>query len=183
MANLRLYDPAVRIYLASPYAFADWENPTVAELNANPTNDPHGNIFNITCAVDRADSNFDLGDAEVDDSLSFCQRAGASTPTSYNPDISLSLFRSADAWVVSDPTTADTANLAFSLLAWRGVEYFVIISIGEKYDEEFAVGDRVKMARVGTSDPVDNYANGETVRYTPALRPLGDVNWNHRIGS
>lgn len=183
MADLRLYDPAVRIYLASPLAFDDWENPTVAELNANLTNDPHGLIWNITCAVDRADSTFDLGDAEVDDSLSFCQRAGDTSPTSYNPDVSLSIFRSDTPWVVSDPATANTANLAFSLLAWRGVEYFVIISIGEKYDEQFAVGDRLKMSRMGTSDPVDAFANAENVRLQPALRALGDVNWNHRVGA
>lgn len=183
MALLRLYDPATRIYLAHPLAFDDWENPTADELNANPDNDPDGLIFNITCVVDRADSQFDLGDAEVDDSLSFCQAAGSSNPTSYNPEIELSLFRSKDAWEISDPDTYDTANLAFSLLAWRGVEYFAIMSIGEKYDEEFTVGDRVKMARVGTSDWVDNIGNGEVITGQPGLRPLGDVNWNYRIAA
>lgn len=181
MANLRLYDPAVRIYLASPLAFDDWQNPTTAELNANPTNDPNGLIWNITCAVDRADSNFDLGDAEVDDSLSFCQVSGTTSPTSFNPDIALSIFRSTNAWVVSDPETYDTANLAFSLLAWRGVDYFVIISVGERFDEEFSVDDRLKMARMGTSDPVDNIENGGNITMSPGLRNLGDINWNYRI--
>lgn len=183
MALLRLYDPATRIYLAHPLAFDDWENPTVAELNSNPDNDPDGLIFNITCAVDRADSQFDLGDAEVDDSLSFCQSAGSSSPTSYNPEIELSIFRSREGWYISDDTTRNTANLAFSLLAWRGVEYFAIMSIGEKYDEEFAVGDRLKMARIGTSDWVDNIGNGENITGQPGLRALGDVAWNITIES
>lgn len=181
MSNLRLSDPAVRIYVASKLAFADWENPTKAELNANQTNDPHGLIWNITCAVDRADSNFDLGDASVSDSLSFCQRAGDTSPTAYNPDIALSIFRSKVPWVVSDPLTLNTANLAFSLLFSRGVEYFVIISIGEEYGEQFEVGDRLKMAYMGTSDPVDSIANDSDVTFSPGLRFLGDLAWNRKV--
>lgn len=183
MANLRLYDPAVRIYLASPLAFADWTKPTVAELNANPTNAPDGLIWNLTCAVDRADSTFDLDEAEVDDSLSFCQVAGTTNPTSFNPNIQLTYFRSRVPWIISDPSTFNTANLAFSLNAWRGVEYFAIISIGEKYDDVFAVGDRLKMARVGTVDPTDQIGTGEMVRLGQQYRPLGDVAWNIRIES
>lgn len=181
MADVRLYDPNVRIYLASPLAFADWKNPTAAELNANPTNDPNGLIWNLTCAIDRADSTFDLDEAEVDDSLSFCQVAGTTSPTSYNPNIVYSAFRSSVPWVVTDPATFNTANLAFSLMAWRGIEYFSIVSVGEKYDEAFAIGDRLKMARVGTSDPVDLIGTGENVRLQQTFRPLGDVNWNYRI--
>ena len=183
MADTRLYDPAVRIYLASPLAFADWKNPTAAELNANPTNDPDGLIWNLTCAIDRADSTFDLDDAETDDSLSFCQVAGTTNPTSLNPNIALSAFRSKVPWVVSDPTTENTANLAFSLLAWRGVEYFAIISVGERYDESFSIGDRLKMARVGTVDPIDTYGSGEVLKIQNDLRALGDVNWNYRVAA
>ena len=49
MALARLNsDEVYRFYLASPFAFTDWENPTAAEFNANPTNDPGGEIWNIT---------------------------------------------------------------------------------------------------------------------------------------
>lgn len=183
MADTRLYDPAVRIYLASPLAFADWKNPTTAELNANPTNDPNGLIWNLTCAIDRADSTFDLDDAETDDSLSFCQVAGTTNPTSLNPNMVYSAFRSKTPWVVSNPATLNTANLAFSLMAWRGVEYFAIVSVGERYDETFAVGDRIKMARVGSVDPIDTIGSGEMVKITQNWRALGDVAWNVRIAS
>lgn len=181
MADVRLYDPAVRIYLAAPNHFANWQEPTAAELNANPNNDPNGTIFNITCAVDRADSTFDLGDAEVDDSLSFCQTQGTTSPTSFNPEISLSIFRSTEPWIVSDPDSFNTANLAFSLLAWRGVEYFAIMSVGEKYDEVFDIGDRLKMAKVVTPDPVDSVGSGENVRLSVDLLNRGDVLWNYRV--
>ena len=61
MALKRLQrDEVYRFYLASPLAFADWENPTTAELNANPTNDPNGLIFNLSCALDTDTSQFDL---------------------------------------------------------------------------------------------------------------------------
>lgn len=181
MADVRLYDPAVRIYLAAPNHFADWKNPTSAELNANPTNDPNGTIWNITCTVDRADSTFDLGDAEVDDSLSFCQTQGTSNPTSFNPEIALSIFRSLDRWKVSDAATYNTANLAFSLLFARGVEYFAIMSVGKDNAETFAVGDRVKLARVVTPDPVDSIGSGEMARLSCDLLNRGDVNWNYEI--
>lgn len=183
MADVRLYDPAVRIYLAAPNHFADWQNPTAAELNANLTNDPNGTIFNITCAVDRADSTFDLGDAEVDDSLSFCQTQGTKNPTSFNPEISLSIFRSLDRWIVSDSATENTANLAFSLLFARGVEYFAIMSVGKENDEQFAIGDRLKMAKVATPDPVDSIGSGEMARLTVDLLSRGDVNWNYEVAS
>lgn len=50
MALKRLQkDEVYRFYLASKLAFEDWENPTTAELNANPTNDPNG--LSGTCPV------------------------------------------------------------------------------------------------------------------------------------
>lgn len=181
MADLRLYNPATRFYLASPLAFADWQNPTAAELNANPTNDPNGLIWELTCALDQADTTFDLGDSEVDDSLSFCQVAGASTPITYSPEISYTIFRSKDRWEISDPTSFNTANLAFSLLAWRGIEYFAIASVGEEPGVDFAVGQRVKMARVATDFITDVAETGGNVRATASFLRRGDVNWNFEI--
>lgn len=177
MANVRLENPAVRIWLAFPEAFKDWENPTAAEFNANPTNDKAGLIFDITCAVNQDGSNFDLADPDVDDSLSFCQVAGSQTATSLNPEITLEIFRS------EDPDAEDTANLAFSLLAWKGVEYFAILSVGEEPGEDVAIGHRVKMARMGIDFPSDIFGSGEKVRLSQAMAARGDVNWNHRVAA
>lgn len=183
MADIRLYDPAVRIYLAAPEAFADWKNPTTAELNANPTNDPNGLIWNLTCAIDRADSAFDLDDAETDDSLSFCQVAGTTNPTSANANFVYSAFRAKNPWKVSDAASFNTANLAFSLMSHRGVEYFAIASLGRKNDEAFAIGDELKMGRVGSVDPVDSVGTGEMVKITQNWRSLGDINWNYTLNA
>lgn len=183
MANERLFGPATRFYLASPLAFADWENPTTSELNANPTNNPNGLIWNITCALDEDGSTFDLGDSDTDDSLAFCQTAGTADPTSYNPEVVLSCFRSTNPWVVADPATFDTANLAFSLLAWRGIEYFAIASVGKESDEAFAVDDRIKMVRVATDYGVDEVGSGENVKLNSTLGFRSDINWNYKLGA
>ena len=185
MANERLYNtttkPVVRFYVASPLAFADWQNPTSAELNANPNNNPDGLIWNITCAVAQDDTNFDLGDSDTDDALSFCQVPGATNPTSLNPDINLSLFRDAQRWIVSDTATESIANLAFSLLAWRGVEYFFIMSVGEAYDQPFGPGDRVKMVLGATDYGTDVVGSGESTKLNVTPLSRGSINWNYTL--
>lgn len=184
MADIRLKNspkPVVRFVLAHPLAFADWKNPTSAELNANLTNDPAGLVWNITCAVSQDDTTHDLGDSDTDDSLSFCQVAGDFNPVTYNPDILWSIFRDAKQWKVSDSTTESVANLAFSLLSHRGVEYFAIASVGEAYDEPFAPGQRVKMARVETDFIADVLGSGATVRGNQDFAARGDLNWNYEL--
>lgn len=175
MANDRLFNPATRFLLAFPEAFEDWEHPTADELNANPDNDKSGLIFDVTCALNQADTQFDLGDSETDDSLTFCQVAGSESPTNFNPDITYAIERS------RDPIEDNTANLAFSLLAWKGMEYFAILSVGEEPGEDFAVGQEVKMARVAIDNPQDTIGSGENIRMTSAFAGRGDVNWNYRI--
>lgn len=181
MANERLFGPATRFYLASPLAFDDWQNPTTAELNANPTNDPNGLIWNVTCALAEDGTTFDLGESETDDSLSFCQVAGAVNPTSYNPEIVFSAFRSSEPWIVSDPASFNTAELTRTLISYRGVEYFAIASVGEPNDESFAVGHRIKMARVSTDSGVDEIGSGENVLLNQDFASRGDVNWNYEL--
>ena len=78
MALERLQGLVHRFWFASPLAFEDWTKPTANEMNANPTNDPHGLIFNLTCPLDTEGTVFDLTDPEMDDSTSFCQEASDS---------------------------------------------------------------------------------------------------------
>lgn len=185
MANERLLNsnprPVTRFMLASKLAFADWTNPTVAEMNANPTNDPHGLIWNLTCAIAQDNTTHNLGDSEFDDELSFCQQAGASTPTTKNADTQWAIFRDENPWVVTDPTSESVANLAFSLLAWRGVEYFAIASVGWAYDQPFAVGHKLKMAGVATDYLADELDSGSTVKGLGNFLSRGDINWNYTL--
>lgn len=181
MANLRLYGPNVRIGLASVYAFADWQNPTVAEFNARSSTNPHAQVFELSCALDEDSTTFDLGESETDDSKSFCQVAGTSSPTSYNPEIVFSAFQSEVPWVVSDPATLNTANLAKSLLAWRGVEYFAWMSVGKEPGALFTSGDRVKLARVATDFGIDEIGSGDNAKLNQTFASRGDVNWNFEL--
>lgn len=186
MSNERLQNkpkPVTRFILASREAFADWTKPTVAELNANLTNDPSGLIWNLTCAIAQENTTHDLADSETDEELSFCQVAGAVNPVTRNVDIQWTIFRDEKAWLVSDVTTESIANLAFSLLAWRGVEYFAIASVGKAFDQPFAVGDKLKMASVATDYLADEVAAGETVKGTQSFAQRGDVNWNYTVAS
>lgn len=183
MANERLFNPAVRYFLASPLAFADWQNPTSAELNANPTNDPNGLIWDLSCALFQDDTSFTLGDPEMDEELSFCQVAGAATPTSQNPEVNYTTFLSDTPWIVSDDQTRNQANLAHSLLQWRGVEYFFIKSTGEAPGTAFAPGQRVSMVRAATDDAVPTVGAGENAKLSQTPLRRGDLNWRYELAA
>lgn len=190
MSNERLYNdpkPVVRFILASRLAFEDWTKPTVAEMNAWMTgpvqNDPNGLIWNLTCAIAQDGTTHDLAESETDEELSFCQVAGAVNPTTRNVDIQWNIFRDEKPWVISDPTTESVANLAFSLLAWRGVEYFAIASVGKAFDQPFAVGDKIKLAGVATDFLADEVSSGETVKGLGNFLGRGDIRWNYTLES
>ena len=106
MALERLYGPNTRWIVIEPEAIKDFANPTSDELNAAIAN---GLGANITCAVNQDGSTFDLGDSETDDSLTFCQVAGAVNPTSYNPEITIEVETSRDR---TEGNTANTAHEA-----------------------------------------------------------------------
>lgn len=178
-------DEVYRFYLASRRAFEDWTDPQVDEFNANPTNNPNGLIWNLTCALNTDGTTFDLGEPELDDSLSFCQKAGDAERMADNPSIVFEIFRSRLPWSVASSTLAsdgfNSANLAMSLLAWRDVEYFAILSVGKADDEPFAVDDRIKMASVSTDWGVDVLGSGENVRMSQDFGNRGEILWNHRL--
>lgn len=182
MSLQRLQGNVYRFWLASPNHFDDPENPTIAEMNANPTNNPAGTIFNLTCALNTDDTTFDLGDPETDDSTTFCQPAGSQSRLAENPEIVYGIERSRDRWLVSDPATLNTANLAFSLLAWRGVEFIAIMSVGRGPEDPVEEGDRLKMVQVQTDHGIDLFGAGENTRLQQSFAYTGGlVNWNYKV--
>jgi hypothetical protein len=188
MALRRLQDDTVyRWYLASPLAFADWRNPTTAELNANPTNDPNGLIWNISCALDQDSSQFDLDEPDSDDSLTFCQESGIQEATEYSATVVFGLQLAKERWTDASSLLAgdgfNTSTLAQSLLTWRGVEYFAILSVGKDVDAQFAIGDRLKIAEIETDHGIPEGGTGETYKLinTPAKRSR--LNWNYKVAS
>lgn len=170
MADTRLYRENITFLLALPEAFANWEAPTAAELNGSL-------VYEITCALSEDGTTFDLGDSDTDDSLSFCQRAGAQSPTFYNPEVVYEAFRS------ENPTQVNVANTAFGLLAFPDIEYFAILRVGKDSDQPFAIGDRVSMVRASTDLPVDVAGAGENVRLSNSLLNKGDLTWNYEVAA
>lgn len=179
MALERTQGLVYRLWFAGPNAFADWTQPTAAEMNQNLSNDPDGVIFNLTCALDTDSSTFDLGDAEIDDSTSFCQLAGSGDRMSENPEVVYGVFRSREKALASD-ADIDIANLAFNLLAYRGVEGFAIMAVGRGPEDEVEVGDPLKIVGVTTDHAVDTVNANEPLMFTQNFAPTGDVAWNVR---
>lgn len=170
MANVRLYRENITFLLAHPEAFADRTAPTAAELNG-------ALVHNITCALNEDGTEFTLGDSDTDDSLTFCSKAGVSTPTFYNPTVVFEAFRDADV------TANGEFNKAFDLLAFPDIEYIAILRVGERSDTAFAVGDKIKMVGVKTDYGTDVVASGENVRINQAFMNNDFVNWNYEVAA
>ena len=165
MANERLYRESILFALAEPEAFADRNEPTEDELNG-PL------VYNVTCALWEDDTEFTLGDPDTDDGLTFCSKAGISTPTFDNPTVVFSALRDADR------TANGVFNGTFERLAFPDREYIAILRIGKDSDVPFATGDKVRMAAVATDYPVDTVASGENARITQNFLNKGWVRWN-----
>jgi hypothetical protein len=174
MADERLYAPTTRFWLAAPIAFADWTAPTTTEFADGIS---AGIIVELTCALNQDGTQFDKDDSDTDDSLSFCQVAGAEDPTFHNATIVYEVFRS------RDELDDNTATTAFEWLAWPDIEYFAIRSVGKGPGETVAVGDRISMARVKTDYPVDVYGSAENIRLQQNFLFQGDLAWNIRMAA
>lgn len=183
MVNERLFGPKTRIGLASVYHFANWQDPTAAEMNANPTNSLTGSKWDLSCALDLDGTTFDLGDSDTDDELSFCQTAGASEATDYNPEIVYTQFLSQQRYIVADPATRDQANTAFALMFARGVEYYAWMSRGKEPGEAFAVGDQISLVRIITDYEVPEVGTGENAKGTATFGFRSEILWNHTISA
>ena len=171
MATTRLYRENVTFLLAHPEAFADATAPTAAELNNTDL------VFNITCALNEDGTEFTLGDSDTDDSITFCDKAGVSTPTFYNPTVVFEAFRDAD--------TAATGvfNEAFDLIAFPDIEYIAVLRVGERSDTAFAAGDRIKMVGVKTDYGTDVVGSGENTRINQAFLNNDFINWNYEVAA
>ena len=134
-------------------------------------------VFNITCALNEDGTEFTLGDSDTDDSITFCDKAGVSTPTFFNPTVVFEAFRDADV----DAT--GVFNEAFNLLAFPDIEYIAVLRVGERSDTAFAVADRIKMVGVKTDYGTDVVGNGENIRIMQTFLNNDFVNWNYEVAS
>lgn len=171
----RLYRKAVRIDLAYPEAFVDWQNPTAAELNDGVF------VKNITCSLNEDGTTISLGDPETDASMSFCDEAGIETPTIDNPEVVLEIFRN-ETNDRDEVAPFEVNNIAFDLLGHEDVPYIVILRVGAKdSDDVYTIGDRINMIGIRTDVPVDVYGNNEKIRLSNTGLPTGDINWRYKV--
>lgn len=187
MADTRLTnDQVYRFYFALPGAIANIAAPTTAELNANPTNDPAKLIFNLTCALDTGSSQFDLDDPTQDDSLTFCQIAGSGSVLSRSASVVYSVAMAKDRWTTGTSLSApgfNTSTLAQSLLLWRGIEGYAIMSVGKGPDAAFAVGDKIKLVQVATDWMIPGVGDGNMTTLVQTFAKRTDINWNYALAS
>lgn len=168
MANERLYRENVLFALAEPEAFADKTAPTAAELNS-------ALVYNATCAIWEDDTEFTLGDPDTDDGLTYCSKAGVSTPTFDNPTVTYSALLDAD-------RTADgVMNETRKRIAFADRTFIAILRIGHDSDVAFTAGDEIKMVLVSTDYRVPKVGSGDMARINQTFLPQGWVNWNYKV--
>lgn len=180
-------DNVYRLYLLDPAAVEDITNVTAAELNANPTNDPSGLVWNLTCALDTASTTFDLDASERDDSTTFCQTAGDSGRMSESATIVYGFNESKTRWLDAESLLENdgfnTANLAKSLLQHRGQRYYALMSIGKAHDAAFVAGDQYKLAEVATDHLVSEDATGSNRILSQTFAFQSDLAWNYSVAA
>lgn len=169
MSNERLYRESITFLLAEPEAFADRNEPTAAELNNTDL------VYNVTCALWEDETEFTLGDPDTDDGLTFCSKAGVSTPTFDNPSVVFSALRDADR------TATGVFALAFELLSHADREYIAILRVGPDSDVAFSAGDEIRAVAVSTDNPVDVVGASENARIQQNFLNRGWINWNYEL--
>ena len=175
-------DTIYRWRLAHKSAFANIALPTVAELNANPTNLPTGLVWNITCAINTDGSQFDLNDPDTDSSTTFCQIAGTTADISQSATVVLQYGMSKVRWMDASSVLAingfNVANLTHSLLAYPDNTYYVVLGIGKDVSAPFVAGDLVSIVEVGTDMAVPEIATGANIKWTQTTLQKTDIAWN-----
>jgi hypothetical protein len=169
MANDRLYRKDVFLGLAYPEAFANPSLPTAAELNNTSY------VIDLTCALVEDNTEFTLGDPETDDTLTFCDDAGAQTRISDNPTIVYSALRD------EDRIAAGLYNNAFNHMAFPDIPFYAVERIGLPNTTAFAIGQHVRIVSVKTDQPVDALEKGANAQIQQNFLPAGLVNWNYKI--
>lgn len=158
----KMLRPNVGLYVATYDAFADWSAPTLTEItNA-------AKVFNISPAV-TDDYTLNMTDSDADSSLAIVDNAEVQTPTYYNYEASLDVFRDENAMADS------SYNYVAGLFAAADVKYYLIKRIGKVHDAAFAAGDEVSIYGVKTDFPVDLLGDGEMIRRGARFLTTGEV--------
>lgn len=169
MALDRSYRKDIFLGLAYPEAFANPSAPTAAELNNALY------VIDLTCALVEDNTEFTLGDPETDDTLTFCDDAGAQTRVSDNPTVVFSALRD------EDRAATGLYNNAFNHMAFPDIPFYAVERIGYANTTAFAINQHVRIVAVKTDQPVDVLEKGANAQIQQNFLPNGLVNWNYKI--
>lgn len=158
----KMLRPNVGIYVATADAFADFKAPTLSEITDATK------VFNISPAI-TDDYTLNQTESDSDDSLAIVDNADVQTPTYFNYEASLEIFR-------DENTSADSVyNKAYDLFKTVDTEYFLIKRIGFAHDAAFAEGQEISVYGVSTDLPYDIVGDGEMIRCAAAFLVTGKV--------
>lgn len=129
---------------------------------------------NISCAL-LDDLTLGLADSDTDDELTICSIGNESTPTFYNVDAALTIFR--------DKNKSDTGvfNLATQLLNGADVRYALLDRIGSSSTTALTGGDEVSIYEATTDNPVDVKEDRGNLKLSQTPNASGLVNINKTL--
>jgi hypothetical protein len=179
--STRLTRPNQTWALAKYAAFANPLAPTVAELNASAF------VSMFSCALTEEGTSMTLGDADSDDTLTFCSIGNESTATYKNPTAAFSVLKEANTG--GSGSTVDLTSLynkAWAWMAFPDISYWVISRTGPNASQDiaFATGQKIKMALFTTDLKVEAPDQTNSARFTQNfLYNGGAIVWNYQIVS
>lgn len=136
MANVKMMSPNTRIDWYPLNGFANWEEPTIAELNAGT---------NISCAIAQGYTlNFTASD--TDDSKTICDEGNVQNRGFANYEASLSFYRAPIDATDEQSTTFELARAIFK--GNERVEGYLVSRHGWKSSVPYAAGQHVSIFHV-----------------------------------
>lgn len=168
MSNERLLRANVRIDAFYPETFADFANPTVAELNSATMG------FNISCAVEDSYT-LNQTESDTDDSLTICDVGNVETPTFLNYEATLPVFRD------KDLAANGVFNLAYRLFKVEGIPLVLGIRIGLPNTDAHVIDETVSLFEFVTDNPSDLVEDQSMIRLEAHFKPTGRINTNYRV--
>jgi len=166
----KMLRPNVGIYVATADAFADWTAPTLTEITDATK------VFNISPAV-TDDYTLNQTESDSDDSLAIVDNADVQTPTYFNYEASLDIFR-------DESASADSVyNKAYALFGTVDTKYFLIKRVGKVHSAAFEAGDEISIYGVKTDFPIDIVGDGEMIRVGARFLVTGQVNINTAVAA
>jgi hypothetical protein len=166
----KMLRPNVGLYVATADAFAVWSAPTLAEITSATK------VFNISPAV-TDDYTLNQTESSTDNSLAIVDNADVQTPTYFNYEASMDIFRDAN------PDADSVYNKAYDLFSVVDTKYYLIKRVGKAHDAAFEAGDEISIYGVRTDFPIDIVGDGEMIRMGARFLVTGEVAINATVGA